>query len=146
MIGKLKMVKWRFNYSMEELGALFKQGYCPDLEEFDGRYEVKMLGWLKFFPDNYKVVLACNGVNRLWGNKTWGHFEVRWWAMEDAGKCLWLNYSVPGNGIITRRIRDLIRQLSDEFYIGKFHYVLFGKPRFLGYFILRRVGYGRKSG
>lgn len=114
---------------------LYNLGATPNIEELPGKYEVKMLGWMKWFPRNHKFVTRYIGFNELCGRMLWGRFIVRDWVF----KSLLLDYDVPGNGILSRRIRDYIRKLTDNVYIGKFCYVLFGKPRFLGYFILRRV-------
>ena len=121
---------------------LYNLGTTPNIEELPGKYEVKMLGWMRWFPPNYKEIRANRGVNLLFGQKRWGRFIVRDWLFKN----LLLDYDVPGNGILSRRIRDYVRKLTDNVYIGEFCYVLFGKPRFLGYFILRRIDDAGKSG
>ena len=69
-------------------------------------------------------------------------FDGRWGAfrLEKREGYLLINYAVPENGWLTKRIRDHIRTTDDpDVFIGKFHWVWRGREIFLGYFTLTRI-------
>lgn len=99
-----------------------------------GKYEVRMLGWMKWFPPNYKQIKGNRGVNLLLGHTRWGHFIIRDRFRND----LLLDYDVSGNSALTRRIRDYVKEMGPGRYVGKFCYVLCGKPRFLALFTFKK--------
>jgi hypothetical protein len=78
-------------------------------------------------------VRGCNAF--ALGDAKWGDFRL-----EEMIGSLLINYDVPTNGWFSRRIRDHIRATDDpNVMIGKFHFKIFGRECFLGYFFLTRL-------
>lgn len=127
---------------------IFKSAEVPDISEFSGEYTVDMLTILpslrkfahrKYFSlENGKVI----GYNMLFSKKVWGHFFVEKGVCEELGsmKVAVINYNVPKNPPIFRRMRDEIRCVKKgSLYIGRFNYLIKGKPHFFGYFSLSKA-------
>lgn len=119
----------------------------PDVAEFHGEYFVDMLTVLPslkkfshrkiFFAENNQV----KGYNILFRKKIWGHFYLERGTCGDldSADVLVINYARRENSFSYRMI-DYVRCVEDKtLYLGRFNYIIFGKPRFLGYFTLSRV-------
>jgi hypothetical protein len=115
---------------------------CPDPEELEGLYLVKMLtGPL---PDltrlgHRKGISDGSGVNILRERIFWGYFEV---GVNYAGgepDSILLDYDHYTNFFPLNRVRDYVRRDAGGVYVGKFHVVLFNRPIFLGYFRLSKA-------
>lgn len=129
------------------LTAIFKNARVPDIVEFKGEYFVDMLTVLPSLKklSHRKVFINENnlvqGYNILLNNRIWGHFFLEHGTCEDVDSvdAIVINYARRENSISFRMI-DYVRCVEDEtLYLGRFNYMLFGKPRFLGYFTLLRV-------
>jgi len=127
-----------------ELDAIFRNAPVPALSEFQGEYFVDMLTMLpslrsfshrKVFRKEAAGIRGCNVLLR---DLPLGRFFVEESACEGFdGSALLINYNVPEN-ILFRRVRDYVRRVDKDLYLGRFNILLFGKPRFLGYFTLTR--------
>lgn len=137
----------KFPRRNRELDALFIEARLPSLPEFDGEFTVDMLTVLPslrrfshrklFYSENGKV----SGCNVLFRDMKWGHFYLELGVCEDLDSLpvTEINYNRDRNVFITRRIRDYVRCVEQEIlYLGRFHYMISGKPRFAGYFSLAR--------
>ena len=129
------------------LTEIFKNAGIPDIFEFHGEYLVDMLTVLPslknfshrkvFFTENNRV----KGYNILFRKKIWGHFflEHGTYKGKDPLDVLVINYARRENSFSFRMI-DYVRCIEDDtLYLGRFNYMLFGKPRFLGYFTLSKI-------
>ncbi len=124
------------------LDKIFKDAEIPNPSEFQGEYFVDMLTALPslkkfshrktFRREENKTI----GRNILFKGKKWGHFFLEQTGGESGRSKTIINYDVPENSFITRRIRDEVRRAGNGAYLGRFNYIFFGKPRFLGYFSL----------
>ncbi len=133
--------------SHKELREVFINGTTPSPAELSGEYLVDMLTvWpsLKRFYHCkviYKKEKRVEGHNLVF-NRIWGRFIVEEDICVDVDsvKVALINYDRPENSLLIRGIRDHIRCLKrDALYIGRFNYMLFGRPRFLGYFSLEKI-------
>ena len=131
----------------DDLAKILKKARVPDIFEFHGEYFVDMLTVLPslkrishrkvFYTENNQV----RGYNILFQKKIWGHFflEHGTYKGKDTLDVLVINYARRENSFSYRMI-DYVRCVEDDtLYLGRFNYVLFGKPRFLGYFTLSRI-------
>ena len=129
----------------EKLTALFENARTPRPSEFGGEYYVDMLtrtpslrGFAHrkvFRTDGSQVV----GENILFNKKTWGQFRLEEGVFEDLGVVV-INYGVPANSFLSRRIRDQVRCLEEgRLYLGRFNFLIQGSLRFAGYFSLTKV-------
>jgi hypothetical protein len=126
------------------LTEIFKNARVPDIFEFQGEYLVDMLTVLPSLKNfsHRKTFLTENrqvkGCNILFKKKIWGHFflEHGTWRGLDV---LVINYARKENSFSFRMI-DYVRCVKKgTLYLGRFNYMLFGKPRFLGYFTLSKI-------
>lgn len=117
-----------------KLREMFLKAACPAVDELEGLYRVDMLTGLKL-PRNFKMIADGKGYNLLFGSIKWGHFIVENGMTRDFERALVFNYETPEN-IVTRRIRDYVRRVAKDVYLGVFNYVIFGTPEFVGYFTL----------
>jgi len=131
----------------KKLTKIFIKARVPDAFEFQGEYQVDMLTVLPslkkfshrkfFFTETNQV----KGYNILFRKKIWGHFflEHGTYKGKDTLDVLVINYARRENSFSFRMI-DYVRCVeNDTLYLGRFNYMLFGKPRFLGYFTLSRI-------
>jgi hypothetical protein len=130
-----------------KLTEIFKNARVPDALEFHGEYLVDMLTVLpslkkyshrKVFYTEHNMV---KGYNILFQKKIWGHFFLEHGTCEDkdSAAVLVINYARRENYFSYRMI-DYVRCVEDDtLYLGRFNYILFGKPRFLGYFTLLKA-------
>ncbi|MBI2591608.1 MAG: hypothetical protein HYW34_02940 [Candidatus Brennerbacteria bacterium] len=133
----------------EILSEIYKNGSSPDPIELKGIYKITMqtgiipnlswLGHIKTFshfisPYNFNVV-GCNSFN---GWFRWGYFEVQRHYLSVSPFFTVIDYDLKANWL-SRRIKDtIVTIMPKQLYLGKFHYMIFGKPRFLGYFTMER--------
>jgi len=129
-----------------ELDAIFRSAPVPSLSEFQGEYFVDMLTMLPslrsfshrkvFRKENGKIV----GCNILFTRLALGRFFVEEALCEgfDSSRAVLINYNVPEN-ILFGRVRDYVRRIDEDVYLGRFNILLFGKPHFMGYFTLTRT-------
>ncbi|NOY35426.1 MAG: hypothetical protein GXP44_00650 [bacterium] len=127
------------------LDEIFKNAESLDPSELSGEYFVDMLTGLpslkrfnhrKIFRQENGQTIGCNIIFK---NKKWGCFFLEQTAgLKEGDAKTTINYDTPQNSLITKRIRDCIKKIGDNLYLGRFNYILFGKPRFLGYFSLTK--------
>ncbi len=128
------------------LDKVFKKAESPNSAELNGEYFVDMLTGIpslkrlnhrKIFRRKNGQTIGCNIILK---NKRWGRFFLEQTVGASERSELIINYDVPKNLFISKRIRDEVRQVGNGLYLGRFNYILFGKPRFLGYFSLEKKG------
>jgi hypothetical protein len=134
--------------SSRDLREVFRNARTPEVTEFHGEYLVRMLTAMpslhglkhrKSFRNDQKGTVGKNIVSR---NFVWGNFFLEEGTMPgpEKLKVVVINYDAPGNTILTRRIRDLVRAVEgDRLYLGRFNMLINGKLRFLGYFSLTKI-------
>ncbi len=128
------------------LTEIFRNAATPDISEFSGEYLVDMLTVFPslkrfshrkvFYLENDKV----SGYNVLL-SRTWGHFflEEGICKKPDSLKAAVINYNRRENIFLTRRIRDHVRRIEKDIYLGRFNYLFYGRLYFLGYFLLEKI-------
>lgn len=117
-----------------KLRAMFLKAACPPVDELEGLYRVDMLTGFKL-PANFKMISNTAGYNLLFGSIKWGHFKVEEGMIDGFERVLVLNYDVPEN-MITTSIRDYVRRIAENVYLGAFNCSMFGRSHFAGYFTL----------
>lgn len=130
------------------LTDIFIRARVPDIFEFRGEYFVDMLTVLPSLKrfTHRKVFLTehnkVKGYNILFRKKIWGHFFLEHGTCEDvdSADAIVINYASRENSFFSYRMIDYVRCVeNDTLYLGRFNYMLFGKPQFLGYFTLSRI-------
>lgn len=133
-----------FQKDAAALNKMYEEGLSPDPDELQGDYDIQMLtgiipdfsriGHIKRFY-HYRgdhTVNIVSGHNVFAGKLPWGYFlalKEQWSRMETV-----INYGSSGNWF-SGRIRDTLSTVeAGRVYLGKFHLVIFGKPRFFGFF------------
>lgn len=126
------------------LTEIFKNAWVPDIFEFHGEYLVDMLTVLPSLKNfsHRKTFLTENkqvkGYNILFRKKIWGYFYLEH-GMYRGLDVIVINYARKENSFSFRMI-DYVRCVEEGIlYLGRFNYIVFGKPRFLGYFTLSKV-------
>lgn len=127
-----------------ELDSIFKNGSEPVIDEFEGEYWVSMLTgmipnfrWVghrkRFFDEEGKKV----GKNIILLNSTFGYFKVEKGKCDDLNNLnvMILNYGEKRN-FLTRSVRDKIRRIEDNIFLGRYYNVMDGSYYFKGYFSL----------
>jgi hypothetical protein len=129
-----------------KLDQIFKNGSEPSIEEFVDQYWVDMLTGMipnfrwaghrkRFFRKNENKV----GNNIILFNTTFGHFQVVQGRCEDFSdlKVIILDYGDKRN-FLTRSVRDKIRKIDDDLFLGRYYNVIKGTYFFKGYFALQK--------
>ncbi len=134
--------------SNRALWEVFKNGRTPEIGEFRGAYLVHMLTVLPSLHrlNHRKVFVSAGnevtGKNIFFRKRGWGHFFLEK-SMLDGPQQLQvvvINYRMPGNTILTRNIRDLVRAVDGQrLYLGRFNFLIGRKLVFLGYFSLTKI-------
>jgi hypothetical protein len=130
------------NHSLTEI---FKDATMPNIDDFSGEYYVYMLTGLPSFRrfGHRKIFYTESG--KVVGHNVikipWGHFSLEAGVSDLDGKgVVVIDYKRSENSFISKRIRDHVRCIGEgNLYIGRFNYMLMGKPYFIGYFLLSRV-------
>lgn len=130
-----------------QLDEIFKNAAAPESSEFEGEYFVDMLTGLPslrifshrkiFYRENEQI----RGYNLLFEDFRWGCFFIEQGKIceLDSRGIIIINYDRKENSFISGKVRDYIRCLEkNRLHLGRFNYILAGKPRFLGYFSLKR--------
>ena len=129
-----------------KLTEIFRNAATPDISEFSGEYLVDMLTVFPSFKrfshrkifhlENDKV----SGYNVLL-SRTWGHFFLEEGICKELGslKTAVINYNSRENTFLTGRIRDHVRRIEKDTYLGRFNYLFYGRLYFLGYFLLEKI-------
>jgi hypothetical protein len=136
----------------KQLDQIFINGSEPSIEEFMDEYWVKMLTGMipnfrwaghrkRFFVKNKNKI----GNNIVLFNNTFGHFKVELGQCDDLNdlKVLILNYGNKKN-FLTRSVRDKIRKIESESFLGRYYNFINGIYHFKGYFSLEKR-YPRES-
>lgn len=132
----------------KNLEEVFKKARIPEIMEFRGEYAVRMLTrlpslhLLKHRKTFRSAERGVAGQNILFRDCRWGSFFLEEGVMPGAEKLkvVVINYGTPGNSMLTRGIRDLVRAVDgDRLYLGRFNLLIRGRLRFLGYFSLERI-------
>lgn len=129
------------------LAVLFSRATLPDPADLAGIFHVEMItGVPSLRRLNHRKWIYTRagqyvGCNILFRDYRWGRFQLQTakdpWDKEPS---VLINYDVPLNGGLTRRMRDHVRCLVPfDTYLGRFSYTVADKLRFVGYFSLRRV-------
>lgn len=128
------------------LTEIFRNAETPDISGFSGEYLVDMLTVIPsfkrfshrkvFYLENDKV----SGYNVLL-NRTWGHFFLEEGICNepDSLKVAVINYDRKENTFFIRRIRDHVRLIEQDIYLGRSNYLFYGRLYFLGYFLLEKI-------
>ena len=139
-----------FPRNNKKLDQIFLSGSLPEIQELEGEYLVDMLtlpASRRLFPDS-KIFYSEDGKpaghNRLFKTRTWGKFFLEECTLTEpfGGPCLIINYDTPRNTFLTRPIRDHIKRVKENIYLGRFNLLLGKKLLFLGYFSLSKRGEG----
>lgn len=137
-----------FPKNNKKLNTIFQNGSVPKPEDYQGEYSVDML--TGFIPSlkpfsHRKRFFQENGVlksfNILFKNLIFGHFTMEKGdspAFQPSG-VLVFNYNQKANGFIFRPIRDHLRYIEPDTYLGRLNYSVFGKLWFIGYFTLIKI-------
>ena len=136
---------------LDELFRTYKAPRFTELLNPDGtsaEWRVSMLtgaipnmrGW----PLHHRKQFTGNwvGHNVFRHNLRWGGFNLFYTiAADNDMPALLLNYDVPGNSFVARRIRDHVRMSNNDpnLMLGRFNIVWGSKLKFLGYFSLARI-------
>ena len=128
------------------LTEIFRNAATPDISEFSGEYFVDMLTVFPSFKrfSHRKVFHLENdkvsGYNVLL-NRTWGHFFLEEGICNelDSLRAVVINYDRRENTFFIRRIRDHVRRIEQDIYLGRFNYLLYGRLYFGGYFLLEKI-------
>lgn len=141
-------------YKHYKYKKLFEDGFVPSYEDILKNsltqiWSVKMVTGpipnMSYWPISHRKVFYGNPLSRAvngWNltSYPWGFFGT-WAAGLGRSASRYLDYDRKENGPILRRVADKIRTTDDpNVMVGKFFYLLFDKPRFLGYFTLTRKG------
>ena len=145
------------------LDAIFLEGETPSIAEMVGVVDGSV-GSLKYIPDLkllrkfinlgwvpwrgkifYEVSpTESKGINRF---RVWPFKFLRYRCettikppLVGPNDVYCLNYDLPGNPGIIRRVRDDIKRVGDGVYLGSANMRLRGKQRFVAYFILKATG------
>ena len=130
----------------KQLDQIFIKGSEPSIEEFVDEYWVKMLTGMipnfrwaghrkRFFSESGNKI----GKNIILSNSAFGHFKVELGQCDDLNdlKVLILDYGERKN-FLTRSVRDKIRKIESESYLGRYYNVINGTYHFKGYFSLEK--------
>ena len=134
----------KFPKNIKQLHEIFKASSELDISELEGEYLVDMImvpGSRIFFPDSKifdKEDGRAVGHNVLFNKIKWGRFFLEKGTCEELESLsvVVINYDTPENTFLTSGIRDLIRRVDKDVYLGRFNMVFKGKLCFLGYFSL----------
>ena len=137
-----------FPKNNRELNEIFKKAAMSKISDFQGEYFVDMLTGLPslkkishrkvFYPRNNEIL----GHNLIFSNKIWGCFFVEEGICKELNglRVAIINYDRKKNSFISNRIRDYVRCIEHPaLFLGRFNYIFWGKPRFLGYFSLLKT-------
>lgn len=127
----------------DKLDELWLQATCPLVDDFlEKELTVTMLTGLLpnlSWAGHKKVFYSKRGM--IYGNNVtfrfiWGYFFLQTQVNEtDQKDMVIINYDVPENGDITKKIDDYLRYLEEyNAYLGQFNYG--HTPEFVGYFAL----------
>ncbi len=134
VLGVLLLFRWRYNiYMMQK----WKTGRVPVEDDLRfGQYRVTILPRALFFwflnvkrialrPDGqYKI-----GENLAYGLLRWGKFSV---YCREEGLCL--NYHI--SGFPFSRVRDVVREIGEGVFLGRFNLLYRGRYIFVFWFML----------
>lgn len=135
---------------MKKYEKEWDQAFFPMSKDLEGNFGVKILTGISHIPalfaeDWLKTIhfseLASNedriGSNIIkWNKKAieiTGHFVV-----QTAEKHLVLDYNNQQNNYIWKRLKDYLRMINKDKFIGKIYMKVWGKYIFMGYFYLLR--------
>jgi len=131
-----------------QLKEIFKKAQTPQIDEFNGAYEVDMLTILPSLKklSHRKIFYAESNItaghNILLKNTVWGHFVVEEGIYKDSEdmKVIVINYGLKKNHPLFQGIRDQVKRIEKgNLYLGRFNYLFKGKLRFLGYFSMTKI-------
>ena len=129
-----------------ELKEIFRHAAPPDIARLKGEYLVDMLTlWPSFKRFSHRKIIYTEnqmtvGYNVLF-NKVWGHFKIEEGNCRDidSASVVVINYNRATNTALVRGIRDHIRCVERDIFIGRFNYLFMGRLQFLGYFSLEKL-------
>jgi len=122
--------------TLRNLQELYGRGTVPELEDLSGEYRV-VVPWFPWFSlamlkHRKAVGQTGEGYNLLAGGFRFGRFRLR----KEAGWLL-IDYDLPVNTGVMRRVVDRVRRLPDGRLVGKLHYRILGREPFLMFFEMR---------
>ena len=147
-----------------ELDDLFMGGECPKISDLDGPYEGRVLSGASFPVNNLDIIGLVNlpwlpwkgkvftvvddekgkGLNRLdiAGLYQFELFEFQSFidaSIFDDANCYVLDYNIDGEGNIPciKRVRDEVRKVNDNLFLGRANAKINGLQQFVLYFALR---------
>jgi len=133
----------------KELHTVFASAAAPDFSHLNGEYIVSILMLPGYGILNHRKVLYTkngthSGYNVLF-HKIWGRFSIEegQTPAPDSFHSAVINYDIPENSFFIRRIRDYIRCVEEDNYLGQAYYLLSDKTIFLGYFTMEKISHNR---
>lgn len=136
----------KFIRKKEALEKIYKSGISPNPSELRGIYKITML--TGFLPDLsrfghvkqfYHLFLNVSGYNMFDYWFKWGYFRVYLDNKKSPPETV-INYNQKKNWVSKKIIDTIVTVTPNQLYLGKFHYVIFGKRRFIGYFEMEKQG------
>jgi hypothetical protein len=137
----------KFPWSYKKLNKIFLNARNPDIAELQGEFIVDILSFLPSLKSlSHRKVMYTTaeiqlGHNVLSGRK-WGFFLLAEDSFKESGarKAVRLSYDLEDNLFLIKHIRDYIRCIEkNSLYIGKFYYIVFGRPFLIGFFSLEKI-------
>ncbi|MBW1988078.1 MAG: hypothetical protein JRI97_00890 [Deltaproteobacteria bacterium] len=114
---------------MLELKRRFAEGETPDINSIKGRYAVRLVtgllpdirffGHSKFFPPD--VTATGGGYNEFLGHVRLGNFrlEQQRSILPDQEKVALINYDRPGNPLPLKILKDELKEVGRDNYLGR---------------------------
>ncbi|MCK4665176.1 hypothetical protein KAU33_00400 [Candidatus Dependentiae bacterium] len=132
----------------KKLDQLFQNSTPAKVKDFSsGQFYIDMLTitptlrWMKHRKVFKQTPGGIFGNNILLKKNNWGNFflEEKKCIKFPELKVVVINYDSKENSFLSNIIRDEVRYIkAGEIYLGRFNLVLFGKPRFWGYFSMTK--------
>ena len=128
------------NYELEYLKAS-----KPMKSDLKGVFRVKILTGISHIPgslcEEWKKIIFDSGINEIkWNEKSIEKSGV--FMVKEMADCLHLDYDNEYNSSIWRRLKDMVKMVNENLFIGAIYFKFWGKYRFLGYFyLIKRVDY-----
>jgi len=137
----------KFPGSYKALNKIFLHARDPDIAELHGEFRVDILSFLPSLKSlSHRKVIYTKGKTLMGHNvlsgRKWGHFLLAENTIKESStlKAVRLSYDQEDNFFLIKHIRDYIRCIEkNSLYIGKFYYMVFGRPFLIGYFSLEKI-------
>ena len=122
---------------LKEVEELYEEGTIPEPEDLEGEFYVvaPWFPWVSFELLKHRKDAGVDGEgdNVLLRDIRFGRFQL-----EKDDSALLINYDLPENPGVMRRVIDRVRRLPDGRIVGKLYYRILGRKVFIMYFEMRR--------